>query len=92
MANKSTCRSCGASIYWTTLPSGKKCPMDAEKQTSETIDISRIPVYEIEQEGNQLVATPLNKDLVRENGQEFHVSHFATCESREQHRKPQGGS
>lgn len=88
MSNTTTCRSCGASIYWTILPSGKKCPMDVQKYTADTMDIKRIPVYEIEQEGRDLIATPLDKALVKENGQEFHVSHFATCESRDQHRKP----
>lgn len=70
----STCRSCGKPIEWArTEKGGKPMPLDVGERSDD---------------GN-LVVVDRGRNVVRyvKAGQGNRVSHFATCENADQHRK-----
>ncbi len=80
-AEMATCRSCGATIQWVETVTGKKMPLDAEPH--EDGNIALLPAG----------AMVLTKDLAEQGkkiGSKRYRSHFATCPSADQHRKPKG--
>lgn len=81
-----TCRSCGESIIWAVLPSGKKCPMDAQTYTKATMPTERIAVDELETFGGDVSATSLDKTQLGD-ATPFYVSHFGTCPNASHHSK-----
>lgn len=86
---QSNCRSCGESIIWAVLPSGKKCPMDAQQYNKATMNTERIAVYSLDEIGNDVVATKLERSELLESTQ-FYVSHFGTCPNAQHHSRKGG--
>ena len=84
----STCRSCGESIIWTTLPSGKKCPMDAEPINLALVPSPSTPCYDLEwdNQGKDVEATKWDRAEILESTQ-FYISHFSTCPQAQEHSK-----
>jgi hypothetical protein len=71
-----TCRSCGARVLWVETVNGKRMPLDELPNPAGKflLDESKNPPLAI--------FAPLGADGAR------FISHFATCPSAEQHRRP----
>lgn len=81
------CRSCAAPMLWVVTPGGKRNPLDLEPNTE------RGNVLVVEQEGDwRLGIVVHDPDVLAEVRQLFpanvHTSHFATCPSADDHRRP----
>lgn len=72
------CRSCGAPVKWVLTRKGKRMPVDAEPVEGGNIMLER----ETDSSGTPLAAyVPSDPGVLR------YVSHFATCEFADRHRK-----
>ena len=72
------CRTCGAEIVWARMPSGKLSPFDAEPSSAGG--------WALGEAGGEVRAQRLERAAGR--GEPGHVSHFATCPQRDDHRRP----
>jgi len=79
------CRSCGEPIIWATLPSGKKCPMDASMYNRLEMPTERIHVYSLSEEGKEVAAASIDKAALLDTTR-FYISHFSTCPNADHHR------
>jgi hypothetical protein len=70
-----TCKSCNAAILWAETPNGKRMPLDAQPVPNGNIVLV---------DGK---ATVIGHGETRD-GREAWLSHWATCPSAAQHRKP----
>lgn len=76
--NTTKCKSCGAEIIWAKTAKGKNTPLDAKPvRIAELIEDPETG-EEVTEEGRYLIAA----------GHTGHTSHWATCPSAEQHRRP----
>jgi hypothetical protein len=78
MAEQGKCRSCGASILWVALTSGKRMPLDAEPHSDGNVAL--MPA-------GAMVLTAELIELGKKIGSKRYQSHFATCPNASQHRK-----
>lgn len=79
------CRSCGTDIIWAVLPSGKKCPLDAEPITLALKPSPHTSCYDLEWRGANVYAFTGERTLDEDST--FYVSHFATCPNAREHSK-----
>lgn len=75
-----TCKSCGAKIFFAKTPAGKPIPVDLVPAEKGNLIVRRV------QAG--LVAVPLRRAGALAADEVAHVSHFATCAQADQWRKP----
>jgi len=76
----SACRSCHAEIEWVETKNGKMMPLDvAESPCRKCNGTGYAPVPDID--------TPLENCATCGGGGRLRMSHFATCEFADQHRK-----
>lgn len=74
-----TCRTCGAPVVWTITEYGHRMPVDyVPPLLGGNIEL-------VEQAQGDPIAKVHGAATARPG---FYVSHFATCEQAEQHRKP----
>lgn len=91
----STCSSCGASIVWGVTRNGKRMPLDAHPVTpaDHTGPVSALFAV-LQRPGADPLALSIGTGIV--GGEELwleralcgRLSHWSTCPSAEQHRKP----
>jgi hypothetical protein len=82
MPDQGTCRSCGAEILWVTMsPSGKKNPLNLAP------DLERGNVFEAP-DGTWATLGGEDLKVARMEGLCTYLSHFVTCPSANQHKKP----
>lgn len=74
----SACRACGAEMIWTFTESGKRMPLDAEPSSEGT--------FVTEMRGKDLYAVYVK----RGSDPDARTSHFATCPSAADFRRPNG--
>lgn len=80
MADTGTCRSCGLPILWVEMAvSGKKNPLNPEPTPDGNVAV-------VGGVGEALKGEALGE--ARKNGADLYLSHFATCKTAAQHRKP----
>lgn len=79
-ADGDRCRSCQAPIRWAVTEAGKRIPVDVEPTPDGNMLLS------LDDPPVAAVVRPGELQLV-DDGQRF-VSHFATCEFADQHRRP----
>lgn len=72
-AEGTKCRSCGTPIFYAKTEKGKDCPYDAKPRDEDLA--AKVYVYAQDDKG------------VMRRQTHGHQSHWATCPSREQHRK-----
>ncbi len=72
---KALCSSCRKEIIWTVTEAGRRMPVDATPTGKATV-LVRNP------------DNPDNPDTPISKQRDVYISHFATCESAAQHRKP----
>ena len=60
--------------------------MDAQPYNLATMDTTRIAVYDLDEEGRDVVATSLDKSTLLDSTQ-FYVSHFGTCPNAATHSR-----
>ena len=77
------CRSCGASIIWIKLTSGKSMPCDAEPVTYWADDKGDDKVVT---KSGEVVRARLSGEASEATGIGY-ISHFATCPNADIHRK-----
>ncbi len=81
MNGTGSCRSCGASIVWVVTEHGKKMPIDAQPLAwpDGNLELST-------------VGAEVRVRVVKERTPDGNMyrSHFASCKSAAQHRKPKG--
>ena len=80
-----SCDSCHAVIDWALLPSGKRIPVD---RASAGDPKGKLAVKRLDD--GQLHARYLKKGDQPEGGEKRGISHFASCEFADQHRKSRG--
>ena len=85
MSNASKCRSCGASIEWITMPSGKKMPVNEEEVALIPSEAGR--VLAIMPEGEIIRGIACAESYEAERWVYARVSHFATCPKADSFRK-----
>ena len=78
--NHGRCGSCGARVLWVEMVSGKKAPLDADPSPRGNIRI-------IDGVGQ---VVPKAELADAQAGGLLYLSHFATCATAAQHRKPKG--
>lgn len=81
------CRSCPATIVWAETEAkgdkpGRKIPLDADGRTARVVPDGNI-IFTGATTGD---GTPIVRMVG--NGKGKHVTHFATCPNRGQHRRP----
>lgn len=74
------CKSCGASIIWTTTSAGRHMPVDADPVENGNIVLR--------QAGGEVMANVL-RPWLRVEGERYHKTHFATCPQAPHHRRKQ---
>jgi hypothetical protein len=80
------CRSCGAEIYWTVTTRGKRMPVDVLPSDEGDLFLFRRPDEPIE--AVHMGSTDHRARAGRERCRPRFTSHFATCPSAAQHRRP----
>lgn len=77
----STCRSCGASIEWVTLPSGKRMPVDVLPDDAGYVAIDW-------DDAGRHTAVVLTEEQIAGYLAPLYVSHFQTCKDANDWRRP----
>ena len=92
-SDHATCSSCGADIVWTVTVTGKRMPLDVQERAGATF-VVHIP-SDPRKPLQALAATSETARLLigRELASRPRFdSHFATCPSSDQHRKPRNAN
>lgn len=74
------CKSCQAAISWATTPAGSLIPLDAEPHPTGNFAVHR-------NDRGDLIARPLKAEDGPEAHEKRGISHFATCDSPDRHRR-----
>lgn len=75
------CGSCNARVIWTKTAKGKAMPVDYLARDDGNIVL-------VAEDGGDITALYVTKDMVLHADRPRFVSHFVTCPSAAKHRKP----
>jgi hypothetical protein len=85
--DRGTCRSCGASMVWAKMGSGKPNPLDLE--TVDQLGVGTVAYNPATGSGRALTRDDIDSGRAAtwgERGVTFHLSHFATCPNARRHK------